>query len=315
MPSLQTLLMLALLGIACFAVICFVLLVVLYRRNETKERERLEQMRTDITDMSVLFQTMRDIVAQQKALAQEFNKELNKKMTLVKEVLSRGLEKNERLYEQQQTLAREVEETQAQLESIQRQMADLPGAPAPAPPKPKATPETSRNADAEPAPAPRSLHRTPPAQPRPRPTPEERRPTAPEEAFADWPRMDLDSWTSDSGLETERTQPPSGHEEEPAPEQPEDPEAARQAFRALLDMAPGHTTEPSSFDGASASGAKPAAASDHDNDGAGGVSAPVQRRVLEYSQAGMTVTQIARELGIGKGEVRLMLSLSKQTKR
>ena len=39
---------------------------------------------------------------------------------------------------------------------------------------------------------------------------------------------------------------------------------------------------------------------------------PLQQRVLEYSQAGMGVAEIARELGIGKGEVRLMLSLAKQ---
>ena len=42
------------------------------------------------------------------------------------------------------------------------------------------------------------------------------------------------------------------------------------------------------------------------------VAVPLQQRVLEYSEAGMGVAEIARELGIGKGEVRLMLSLAKQ---
>ena len=37
----------------------------------------------------------------------------------------------------------------------------------------------------------------------------------------------------------------------------------------------------------------------------------LQQRIVEYSQAGMAVSDIARELGIGKGEVRLMLSLAK----
>jgi hypothetical protein len=35
----------------------------------------------------------------------------------------------------------------------------------------------------------------------------------------------------------------------------------------------------------------------------------LQRRVQEYADAGMSVPQISRELGIGKGEVRLILSL------
>ena len=42
------------------------------------------------------------------------------------------------------------------------------------------------------------------------------------------------------------------------------------------------------------------------------MSVPLQQRVLEYSEAGMTVAQVSRELGIGKGEVRLMLSLARQ---
>ena len=36
---------------------------------------------------------------------------------------------------------------------------------------------------------------------------------------------------------------------------------------------------------------------------------PIQQRVYEYSDAGMRVPEIARELGVGKGEVRLILSL------
>ncbi len=47
------------------------------------------------------------------------------------------------------------------------------------------------------------------------------------------------------------------------------------------------------------------------NNGAGGLG-PIQQRVLEYKEAGMTEAQIAKELGIGKGEVRLMLSLARQ---
>jgi hypothetical protein len=42
--------------------------------------------------------------------------------------------------------------------------------------------------------------------------------------------------------------------------------------------------------------------------------ATLRKRVLEYSEAGMSVAEIAHELGVGKGEVRLMLSLARQRK-
>jgi len=38
-------------------------------------------------------------------------------------------------------------------------------------------------------------------------------------------------------------------------------------------------------------------------------SGTLRARVLEYSDAGMSVPEIARELGLGKGEVRLILSI------
>jgi DNA-binding NarL/FixJ family response regulator len=79
---------------------------------------------------------------------------------------------------------------------------------------------------------------------------------------------------------------------------PADGEAAREAFRALLDLSsrpPGE--EPAK---------QPANGTPHAR-----VNPALQKRILEYSQAGMAVSDIARELGIGKGEVRLMLSLAK----
>ena len=92
-----------------------------------------------------------------------------------------------------------------------------------------------------------------------------------------------------------------------APEHPEDPEAAREAFRALLNMDP---VEPARQDRRSA---RPAQYSPQDQVSQGGNGrgrlSPVQARVYEYTDAGMTVSQISKELGIGKGEVRLIQSL------
>ena len=83
--------------------------------------------------------------------------------------------------------------------------------------------------------------------------------------------------------------------------EPSDPEAARQAFRALLNMGQESGAEIASrtetLDQPSASEA-----------GEG----PLRSRVYEYSDAGMSIAEIASELGIGKGEVRLILSLREQ---
>lgn len=76
------------------------------------------------------------------------------------------------------------------------------------------------------------------------------------------------------------------------PEAPKDPERARAAFRALLSM-----SEESTEGG---NGRRKAEA--------------LNARVHEYHEAGMSVPQIAHELGIGKGEVRLMLSLHEKPK-
>ena len=81
------------------AITVSMVLIVWYWRNEKKERHRLARNRTDIADMTILFNTMRDIITQQKALAREFNRELDRKTALVKQILVRSMEKNERLYE------------------------------------------------------------------------------------------------------------------------------------------------------------------------------------------------------------------------
>src|SRR5690606_34052701 len=83
---------------------------------------------------------------------------------------------------------------------------------------------------------------------------------------------------------------------------------ARAAFRSLLDM---QHEAPHAVPEAPRPGITPAPApAGHAGEANGQRKlTPLQRRVHEYADAGMSVPQIARELGIGKGEVRLILSL------
>ncbi len=296
-------------GLSILSTATLVFFLWLYRRNEAKEHKRLDQTRTDIADMTILFQTMRDVIKQQKNLAREFNDKLDAKMALVKQVLAKGMEKNEALYERQQDLARQLEAAQAHLQSLQRQIArarvpnvapplDNPGslgreAPRDAPASQQDT-VAIRSMDEEP----RAARTT---------------------AFAEWATLDFD-------LEAAPAQPGAESEEEPAaepPHTPEDAQAARDAFRALLDfggetekkaaLAPSRMPGPPLKPGPEARPTTETTETTDDNgDEAGDALGPVQKRVYEYSQAGMSVAEIAKELGIGKGEVRLMLSLRKQ---
>lgn len=224
-----------------------------------RDGKGVAQSRRQASELAALFKTMRDIVSQQKEMAREFNEELDKKVTIVKQILTQSVEKNERIYEEQQRIRKELRETREELHSLQRQTAHLKSE-SPAPPVKGEMPPAMQTA-----------------------------------GFVEWlkhPGAAEVTSTTDST---------------PASETPEDTVAGtaedHNAFRALLDLQP-LPPELSSTPEVSATGTA-------GGNGGRGIT-PVQKRVLEYSQAGMPVPEIARELGIGKGEVRLMLSLLKQ---
>ena len=355
------------LAVLCLMAAAF--FAVLMRRTEKKADQRLKQARADITDMTILFQTMRDIIGQQKALAREFNEELEHKMEQVKHILNQGMEKNRHLLEKQQRIAMELEEARAEIDGLFRQVSHLqkiPGAnsggEAPrksAPPRPvnRTTPRTAPARPTPPVP-PAPVAAAPPTPPKPpappvstpepvaprtapaatdprdsaalprelvrpsRPAAEARERGAagmtPEEevrlAETGVTRAPFTSWIAEDLLARDKAprkpEAPRPATPDPAEKGPTNGDAAREAFRALLNMPTAPEPEPAPLDvlphgdGAAEAPESPGGAID--------MSIPLQQRVLEYSEAGMTVAQVSRELGIGKGEVRLMLSLAKQ---
>ncbi|MBX3179273.1 MAG: hypothetical protein KF886_18105 [Candidatus Hydrogenedentes bacterium] len=367
------------LALACLAVAAY--FAYLVRHTERKADQRLKQARADITDMTILFQTMRDIIGQQKSLAKDFNEELEHKMEQVKHILHQGMEKNKQLYEKQQRITAELEEAQARIDGIYRQLARAQ-APAPAGPAPNGAkaPEPATAPPRKPAPAlanlsgaatlpPRAEPAVQPARPAqtpaaalprtsdalvreplvredPRDLPATPRDPDPLPARAAAPARDraqsltpeeaerlrdtgvtrapFTSWIAEDLLPPEpaieekqpppRPAPPAPAPPDPADAGPGNGDAAREAFRALLNM-PAQSPASPDIDrpldfvpGDSASrDTHPAPPESQDH-----LSIPLQQRVLEYSEAGMTVAQVSRELGIGKGEVRLMLSLARQ---
>jgi hypothetical protein len=88
------------------------------------------------------------------------------------------------------------------------------------------------------------------------------------------------------------------------PVNPEEAEHARDAVRSLLDFCGGVSNRNAALVRMPAPG-----------NGTDVLTPALHSRVYEYHDAGMTVPQIAQELGMGKGEIRLMLSLRKDKER
>ena len=340
---LQQIIMFACVGLGLTAAASFILLVGLYAAEERRRKTQLARTNADKSEITILFQTMRDVVGQQKDLAKQFNSDLDAKMGVVKQILAQSLDKNKKLYEQQQALAEELDAAKAQMETMRRELATLRGM---SPDevraeKRTAPPATLKTPDAIVEPVPGGLGFIVPDIPEPltdespksegsnasrpaktetvpqdtmdtviigRPKRGERRPSPEDiripndEALAGTglTRAQYQKWIGDaleqaSIREEEAVEPP-------APIAPEDAAKARDAFRALLDLEREHALRGNQL-----------GVEDHPNGGNGAHgSAALQRRILEYHEAGMTVPQIARELGVGKGEVRLMLSLAQQ---
>lgn len=215
-----------------FSAGCFLYFCILYWKKSHAEKKRHEETREGIEDITGLFQTMRGIVEQQKQLAVTFNEDVDKKMQMVKQVLTQSLNRNEELYEHQRLLMRELETVSLELKSIQRQIGDLD-------------------------------------------------------------KMIL----SERDMERrDRLYVPRSHPEE-APETPSNPEKARDAFRLLLESRKKREDSPAETSEASET-----------TDNQPGMPS-LQRQVEELYGNGMAISEIAEKLGIGKGEVRLLLSL------
>ena len=239
----------------------------------------------DLANMMILFQTMRDLLQEQKDLARQLNRSLDGKVAYIKRSVDAAKKDLEDLRDSVRRVSLLVSQTKSGLAALPKSSR-----PAPVPPAPPIESHTTFDTPESVAPTPTA------AEPPMRILPHPERTTEKEPAVDDWSSLDF------GGDEPE---PPlidiiEGHEE-PAPESPEDAMETRKAVSSLLGM---HTpaTAPAS------PGPSPAHRNTEGNGRRPAVS-PLHARIYEYSDAGMNIAQIAGELGIGKGEVRLILSL------
>lgn len=255
----------------------FALLFMLYRQTGKLRQQSSGAPAQDFTNMMILLQTMRDVLHEQKELALQFNRNLEEKVGSVNQFLSNAIDAHAQLRDAQRKIA-------ARLDAIQR---DLDGAQIPRKHVEEASSEQSPPSASEPAPEQQARESL----------------TAPLQALAHPEENDVDTGQIENWVGLDFTS--EGSQDafpvpEETPEAPEDPEAARDAFRALLNM---DTQDASARRASNRPGAGDDTGNGRDR------TAVLRKRVYQYSDAGMNVAQIARELGIGKGEVRLMVSL------
>jgi hypothetical protein len=268
-------------GLAAAASVCVIvalLLLLFLVMQRGRYRAPGPGKRDDFAKMLILFQTMRDLLEEQKALARELNEAIDTKVKFVRE---------------------RVEAAQIDLANMRTEVEEL-----------SAAIDTHRNADVpkradESSATPGARCELEALIPKPN-----REDSSPEDRLRllALPEQDskgadrLDSWVGlDLGNQPDTVTP----DEQPELdlEAPADPESAREAFKSLLsqDALPRLGRKELASSNAPASPTNP--------NGEGRITPAIKGRVFEYSTAGMTISQIAKELGIGKGEVRLILSL------
>jgi hypothetical protein len=253
------------------------------RRTRAGEPASVREQRDDLVNMMLLLQTMRDLLDHQKALARDLNQSLDKRVAFIRESVDGAVADMKQLRESVRQLARRLEEVRSE---TSRFASGRPGDSAPAEPDEEA--QVSRG-----------------SPPRLRLVTDEEHEAGPMLQVLAKPEEPpagdaIDNWT---GLDFGPEEPDTLAFEIPdiPPERPGDAQGARQAFRALLDLESGD--DDLKFEEQSP-----------DTESGNGRSA-LHARVYEYSDAGMTVSQIAQELGIGKGEVRLILNLRRDRSR
>ncbi len=105
---------LAILALASIIFVCLVVfiffLVQLLRKDDPRDHPR-----SDLTDMMILFQTMRDVVSEQKALAREFNASLDRKVEAIRGLVAAAQEEREELRKSQRAISQLLHEAKDEL--------------------------------------------------------------------------------------------------------------------------------------------------------------------------------------------------------
>lgn len=256
--------------------------------------------RSDLANMTILFQTMRDIVQQQKDLARQMNESLDRKVGLIRQVAAAAMENLDRLGEVERKVLAELEEARVEVAGLRKEAACL-RAPAPLSAQiPSSPPASVAAPSAQTAGCP--VAPSVPERDSQKPSSHMQSVGQSRELDEDDPLDLIDNWVGFDFLEEAAPAEDADDESDVDLSLGQDGDGdGRDAFRALLGLdTPEPVEPPRRTSGTNGGNGRPV------------VSVPAQARVYEFHDAGMTVTQIAQEMGIGKGEVRLILNLRQE---
>jgi exonuclease VII small subunit len=210
---------------AALAVAVLLILWLLFRRGPQKVISEEPGQSKELTDMMILFQTMREVLHEQKALARDFNQSLDRKVQVIREASNMAVEEYKRLAELQRELHDQIEEARQALRDMMRQAQGKRSSEL-------GKPDGDRSDAVEKRDVPE-----PPKPETPRPIllarPEAEITTAPT-GHGDM----IDTWVGlDFGDDSDDGEPPEATLEMPeVPEEPEDPMTVRSALRAILNL-------------------------------------------------------------------------------
>jgi hypothetical protein len=282
----------------------FVMLVWLYGRVTGAKTATRDVTTANASEMAILFQTMRAVVHEQKTLTRDFNDNVDKKITLIRQVIDKVVEEHKTLHDSRRETAKRLENMERELEATRAELRAL---------RANTNQDSSTVQNSE-----RPTEPTDSAQ-----TTEPKRDPAPLRIIVEPEDDEPPSGWDDLWVGFDFVGADADNEEEPEtpPETSEAPEAIRGAFRALLDISEEEPNNERSGEQVvsakiiSKTAVNGANGNSNGNANGAGRSAALRGRVYDYHDAGMSIAEIAQELGVGKGEVRLMLSLRDKGRR
>jgi hypothetical protein len=280
-------------GLVGIVIMCFGALVYFLAREMRVGGMSAAHSQTDLTNMMILFQTMRDILTQQKDLAREFNISIDKKVNEVRKLIQSTGNVRSELERTRRELAALSARTRKDIATLERRLQGVDGATAPE--TDEAVDDSGVDAESG-----DELDTFETVDPPLEVLPEIESDDGPD-ILERWRLSDEAEAAEEDGIEIEDEydEGGNGHDVHVSEEEVEE---TRAAYRDLLSLQP---TGPVRMRGPSTSDILDGGRASN----GGQYLTPIQKRVYEYSDAGMRVPEIARELGVGKGEVRLILSL------
>ncbi len=290
-----------LLVITWLCVLIVVMGLFYYVWDDRNKRNLHKHRRVEISELAMIFQTLRDVVSEQKILAKEFNEHVEEKISLIREIVNEAQNRMKRIQQDIYEQSQKLKELQDQIDGIFRQENILKNILN----KNVQSSETISIIEAESV-YEELIDRVEGEQ-KGREYSKEINGMKREREYTNIGKDDglcvkeNNKNLHDDSLEegnNESVEKINGKWHEDINEEQE---SIRNAYQSLLI---GSAEDKKNVE------VENSKMSLRRNDGQKEELTPIQKMVLEYHQAGMTTVEIAKELGIPKGEVRLILSLA-----